>query len=339
MSVRSTLLRRVIATAALSMALGSTQAFSADRELLNASYDIARELFAELNPQFIEQWQKEHGESVEIKQTHAGSSTQARAILQGLRADVVTFNQVTDVDVLAQKGELIPADWQSRLPNYSSPYYSTMAFLVRKGNPKEIHDWADLAGDDVALVFPNPKTSGNGRYTYLAAWAASNHDNGDDEAATRDYMKKMLGNVEVFDTGGRGATTTFAERGIGDVLITFESEANNIRNQYGPDDYEVVVPPVDIMAEFPVTWVDRNVERNGTEDLARGYLEYLYSPEAQRTLAQYYYRVNDDEISDEFAERFPQTTLLRIEDAFGSWENVMQTHFASGGELDQLQRR
>lgn len=332
-------LRRAVSAAALGLALTGTGAHAADRTLLNASYDIARELFAELNPQFVEHWQQEHGESVEIKMTHAGSSTQARAILQGLDADVVTFNQVTDVDILASRGDLIPQDWQSRLPNQSSPYYSTMAFLVREGNPRGIETWADLAGEDVALVFPNPRTSGNGRYTYLAAWAASNEHNGGDEDATRDFMRRMLGNVEVFDSGGRGATTTFAERGIGDVLITFESEANNIRDQYGADNFEVVVPPVDIMAEFPVTWIDDNIESKGNEDLAKGYLEYLYEEPAQRTLAEYYYRVNDESVREAFAERFPETRLLRVTEALGSWEEVMERHFASGGELDRLQRR
>lgn len=332
-------LRRAVTAAALGLALTGTAAHAADRTLLNASYDIARELFAEINPQFVEHWQETHGESVAVKMTHAGSSTQARAILQGLGADVVTFNQVTDVDILADRGGLIPEDWQSRLPNQSSPYYSTMAFLVREGNPRGIETWADLAGEDVSLVFPNPKTSGNGRYTYLAAWASTSENNGGDEEATREFMRKMLGNVEVFDTGGRGATTTFVERGIGDVLITFESEVNNIRDRYEEENYEVVVPPVDIMAEFPVTWIDDNIESNGNEDLAKGYLEYLYDEPAQRTLAEYYYRVNDESVSEEFADRFPETRLLRVTEALGSWEEVMEQHFASGGELDQLQRR
>ncbi|WP_106478487.1 thiosulfate ABC transporter substrate-binding protein CysP [Phytohalomonas tamaricis] len=325
--------------ATLGLTLSAPLAQAADRELLNTSYDIARELFAEINPQFVTYWKDKTGEDVEIKQSHAGSSKQARAIMQGLRADVVTFNQVTDVDVLAEKAHLIPADWQQRLPNHSSPYYSTMAFLVRKGNPKHIESWQDLAKQDVKLVFPNPKTSGNARYTYLAAWAAANDFDNGDETKIRDYMKRMLGNVAVFDTGGRGATTTFVERGIGDVLITFESEVNNIRNQYGKDDYEVVVPKTDILAEFPVTWIDEYVKRNGTEDLAKGYLNYLYSDEAQRTLANFYYRVNNDKIAAEFADRFPETKLLRVEDVFGSWQDAMATHFSSGGELDQLLRR
>ncbi|WP_306767917.1 sulfate ABC transporter substrate-binding protein [Martelella alba] len=306
-------------------------------ELLNSSYDVARELFAALNPPFEQIWQNEHpGDKLTIKQSHAGSSKQALAILQGLRADVVTYNQVTDVQILHDRGNLIPADWQSRLPNNSSPFYSTMAFLVRKGNPKNIHDWRDLARDDVKLVFPNPKTSGNGRYTYLAAWGAENLADGGDQAKTRAWMQKFLANVEVFDTGGRGATTTFAERGQGDVLISFESEVNNIRHQYGDDNYQVIVPKNNILAEFPVTWVDKNVEKNGTGQAAREYLKYLYSPAAQKIIAGFYYRVNDPAVMAANKDKFPQVSLFRVEDQFGGWPQVMKTHFAEGGELDKL---
>ncbi|WP_110691633.1 thiosulfate ABC transporter substrate-binding protein CysP [Salinicola halophyticus] len=325
----------------LTLALGAlspAQAQEELRELLNSSYDIARELFAAVNPKFIDWWQAQHDETVSVKQSHGGSSTQARSIMQGMRADVVTFNQVTDVNVLADAG-LVAKDWQDRYPNHASPYYSTIAFLVRKGNPKHIENWDDLAGDDVSLVFPNPKTSGNGRYTYLAAWGYADKTFDGDESKIEDFMKTFLGNVEVFDTGGRGATTTFVERDIGDVLITFESEVNNIRNEYGKDDYEVVVPPVSILAEFPVAVVDEYAERNGNEDLAKGYLDYLYTEEAQRLLAGFNYRVNDEKVAEEFRDQFPQTELLRVEDVFGSWPEAMKTHFASGGELDQLQRR
>jgi len=319
-------------------ALSPVQAQDEPRELLNSSYDIARELFAAVNPKFIDWWQAQHDETVSVKQSHGGSSTQARSIMQGLRADVVTFNQVTDVNVLADAG-LVAEDWQDRYPNQASPYYSTTAFLVRKGNPKQIENWDDLARDDVSLVFPNPKTSGNGRYTYLAAWGYADQAFDGDESRIEDYMSTFLGNVEVFDTGGRGATTTFVERGIGDVLITFESEVNNIRNEYGKDDYEVVVPPVSILAEFPVAVVDEYAERNGNEDLAKGYLDYLYTEEAQRLLAGFNYRVNDEKVAEEFSDQFPKAELLRVEDVFGSWPEAMETHFASGGELDQLQRR
>ena len=319
---------------ALSLALaGAAQA----TELLNSSYDVSRELFVALNVPFEKQWDAAHpNDKLTIKQSHAGSSKQALAILQGLRADVVTYNQVTDVQVLHDKGNLLPADWQTRLPNNSSPFYSTMAFLVRKGNPKQIHDWADLARDNVKLIFPNPKTSGNGRYTYLAAWGAADQADGKDQAKTEAFMAKFLKNVEVFDTGGRGATTTFAERGLGDVLISFESEVNNIRNQYGKDEYEVIVPKTNILAEFPVAWVDKNVEHNGTAEAAKAYLNFLYSPEAQKIITGYYYRVNNPQLMAEQQDRFPQTSLFNVQDAFGGWDNVMKTHFASGGELDKL---
>ena len=306
-------------------------------ELLNSSYDISRELFAALNPEFEKQWAQENPqEPLTIKQSHAGSSKQALAILQGLKADVVTFNQVTDVQILHDKGQLIPADWQARLPNNSSPYYSTMAFLVRKGNPKGIKTWDDLARSDVKLVFPNPKTSGNGRYTYLAAWGAFNQENGKGSPKTREQMQQFLKNVEVFDTGGRGATTSFIERGLGDVLISFESEVNNIRSQYGESDYEVIVPPVDILAEFPVTWVDKNVQKNGTEKAAKAYLNYLYSPEAQNIITRFNYRVNDKQVMAENKSKFPATQLFTVESQFGNWTNVMNEHFSTGGEFDQL---
>ncbi|MCQ8228555.1 sulfate ABC transporter substrate-binding protein [Pantoea trifolii] len=319
---------------ALSCALASAAQAT---ELLNSSYDVSRELFVALNAPFEKQWDAAHpNDKLTIKQSHAGSSKQALAILQGLRADVVTYNQVTDVQVLHDKGQLIPADWQQRLPNSSSPFYSTMAFLVRKGNPKQIHSWADLARDNVKLIFPNPKTSGNGRYTYLAAWGAADQADGNDKAKTEAYMAKFLKNVEVFDTGGRGATTTFAERGLGDVLISFESEVNNIRNQYGKDQYDVIVPKTNILAEFPVAWVDKNVEHNGTTDAAKAYLNYLYTPEAQKIITSYYYRVNNAQLMAEQKDRFPQTELFNVKDAFGGWDNVMKIHFASGGELDKL---
>ena len=321
----------------LSAGLSMGQAQAADQELLNSSYDIARELFSAYNELFVENWKEQTGKSVEIKQSHAGSSRQAQAIIQGLRADVVTYNQVTDVDILHERGNLIPEDWRDRLPNASSPYYSTMAFLVRKGNPKNIQNWDDLARADVSSVLPNPKTSGNGRYTYLAALAYAQKTFGGDQAAIDNYLRTFLGNVAVFDTGGRGATTTFVERGIGDVLLTFESEVNNIAAE-NPD-YEVVVPKISFLAEFPVTWVDRSVKHNGTEELAKAYLEGLYSEEAQRLIAGFYYRVHDEKVKAEFADRFPELELVAGEQIGGSWENVMKEHFASGGKLDQLQRR
>ncbi|WP_163559435.1 thiosulfate ABC transporter substrate-binding protein CysP [Halomonas sp. NO4] len=332
-----TTLRRTAVAVALGASL-ATPALAAERELLNSSYDIARELFAAVNPEFKAWWQAEHGEAVTIKQSHGGSSAQARAILQGLRADVVTYNQVTDVQVLADAG-LVAEDWQQQLPNNASPYYSTTAFLVRKDNPKGIESWDDLVNEDVEIVFPNPKTSGNGRYTYLAAWGFADQAFEGDEEQIHDFMRTFLGNVVVFDTGGRGATTSFIERGIGDVLISFESEVNNIRGEYGSDDFEVIVPPVSILAEFPVAVVEENAERNGTQDLARGYLEYLYTEEMQRLLAGFNYRVHHEAVVAEFAEQFPETELLTVEAIAGGWDDAMATHFESGALLDQLQRR
>ncbi|WP_075181409.1 sulfate ABC transporter substrate-binding protein [Pantoea sp. 1.19] len=323
-------------SAALAVSLTLASAAQAT-ELLNSSYDVSRELFVALNAPFEKQWAEQHsGDTLTIRQSHAGSSRQALAILQGLRADVVTYNQVTDVQILHDKGQLIAGDWQRRLPNHSSPFYSTMAFLVRKGNPKNIRDWNDLVRDDVKLIFPNPKTSGNARYTWLAAWAAVDKADGHDRTKTEQYMTRLLKNVEVFDTGGRGATTTFVERGLGDVLISFESEVNTIRNQYADQGYEVVVPKINILAEFPVAWVDKNVARNGTEAAAKAYLNYLWSPEAQNIITGFYYRVNNPALMQARQDKFPPTELLRVEEVFGSWDQVMKTHFASGGELDKL---
>ena len=307
--------------------------FAADKELLNASYDIARELFVQYNALY----QKEHPD-VKVTQSHAGSSKQANAILQGLKADVVTFNQVTDIDVLAQKGKLLPENWRERLPHHSSPYYSTTAFLVRKGNPKQIENWGDLVKDGVEIVLANPKTSGNGRYAYLGALGYA-QDAFKSEAEQHDFLKNVLGHVKVFDTGGRGATTSFVERKIGDVLITFESEVHGIRQEYGADDYDVVIPKVSILAEFPVAWLDKNTEAKGTTDTAKNYLEYLYSEPAQRLLAENHYRVRDEKVAAAFKDRFPELKLKTIEDISGSWEKAMKEHFASGALLDQLQKR
>ncbi|WBA16333.1 thiosulfate ABC transporter substrate-binding protein CysP [Salinivibrio proteolyticus] len=333
---------KVFKTLALSALLATSAApvSAAEQTLLNSSYDIARELFADYNPLFAAHWQEKTGESVTIKQSHGGSSAQARAIMQGLQADVVTFNQVTDVQVLYDRGKLVDKNWKENFPNSSSPYYSTTAFLVRKGNPKNIENWDDLAKDDVASVFPNPKTSGNARYTYLAALGYAQKAFGKDNTEQQDqFLKQLLANVAVFDTGGRGATTSFVERGIGDVLVTFESEVNNIRQQYGSDKYDIVVPKTSILAEFPVAVVERNAKRNGTTELATEYLSYLYSEKAQRLLADFNYRVHHPDVVKDNADRFPEVELLTVEAIAGSWDQAMKTHFASGGKLDQLQRR
>ena len=310
--------------------LAVTSVATAQQTILNSSYDIARELFQAY-------WEEQTGQDITIKQSHSGSSKQARAILQGLEADVVTFNQVTDVNVLHDKGNLIPENWNERLPNNASPYYSTTAFLVRKGNPKNIQGWDDLAKEGVDVVFPNPKTSGNGRYTYLAAWMAAEERLDGDETKVRDYMTRFLGNVEVFDSGGRGATVTFADREIGDVLISFESEVNNIRKQYGTGDYEVVVPNTSVLAEFPVSVVDDVVDERGTREVATAYLEHLYDKEIQQLLTTFNYRVHPPEVVKATEDQFPPVKLLKVEDYFGSWENAQDTHFASGGVLDELQ--
>ncbi|WP_431475089.1 thiosulfate ABC transporter substrate-binding protein CysP [Marinobacter sp. KM021] len=325
---------------ALGAALLSAQpALAADRELLNTSYDIARELFAAYNVEFQKHWQEKTGETVNIRQSHAGSSRQAQAIIQGLKADVATFNQVTDIDILHERGQLIPENWAERLPNNSSPYYSTMAFLVRKDNPKNIQNWDDLVRDDVALVMPNPKTSGNGRYTYLAALGYAQDAFGDDEAKIDQFLADFLGRVRVFDSGGRGATTTFVERGIGDVLLTFESEVLNIADRFENGEYEVVTPKVSFLAEFPVTWIDDYTRQNGTEELAKEYLSHLYSEDSQRLLAGFNYRVHNQKVIEENADRFRELKLKSIDEITGGWENAMTKHFSSGGKLDQLQRR
>jgi len=303
--------------------------------LLNVSYDIARELYVEINAAFIKQYKAKTGQDITVNQSHNGSSRQARSILEGLEADVVTFNQVTDVQVLADRGRLIPKDWQKRLPNNSSPYYSLPAFLVRAGNPKNIKDWDDLVRPDVKVIFPNPKTSGNARYTYLAAYAFAKHKLGSEEKAD-DFIKKLFANVPVFDTGGRAATTTFVERQTGDVLVTFEAETNGIRDISGADKYQVIVPPTSLLAEFPVTVVDKYADKHGTRALATAFLEYLYSEDAQKTLVTFHNRVNNEKVLATVKDKFPQVKLYTIEDEFGGWNKVNEVHLNSGAKLDQL---
>nr|WP_321455729.1 thiosulfate ABC transporter substrate-binding protein CysP [uncultured Cohaesibacter sp.] len=332
--MRKTILAAV--GAALLLSSPASASGQAPTEILNVSYDIARELYAAINPKFQAFWKEKSGQDIEIKQSHAGSSKQARAIMQGLKADVVTFNQVLDVQVLADRGGFVSKDWQKDLPNNASPYYSLPAFLVRGGNPKGISDWSDLVRDDVKLVFPNPKTSGNARYTYLAAYAYALEQNGGDDAKAREFVGKLLSNVAVFDTGGRGATTSFVERGIGDVLITFEAEVENIRAKYGKDDYQRVVPKTSLLAEFPVALVQKVAEKRGSVEVSKAYLDYLYSEEAQDIIASFNNRVHNETIKAKYAENFPEVRLIRVEDVFGSWEEANKTHFAEGGVLDQV---
>jgi sulfate transport system substrate-binding protein len=316
------------ATTAIGLLFSSASAFSADK-LLNASYDVARELFVQINKAFV----AEHP-GVTVDQSHAGTSKQARAIADGLAADVVTFNQVTDIDFLVKQG-LVSDDWQKEFPDNASPFYSLPSFLVRAGNPKNVKDWDDLVRDDVQIIFPNPKTSGNARYTYLAATAYAREKFNGDEAKVKEFVTKIFNNVPVFDTGGRAATTTFAERGIGDVLITFESETQGIANEYGTDKYEQVVPSVSLLAEFPVAIVDKVVDQNGSRDLAKSYLDFLYSPEGQKIEAENGLRVRVEAVAAEFRDKFPDVRLVKVEDVFGGWDKVQAEHFAEGALLDQ----
>jgi sulfate transport system substrate-binding protein len=328
-------MRRIAIIGAAIVALASSAPAQAQNQILNASYDIARELFAAVNEAFIPAYKAETGQDVVIDQSHAGTSRQARSIVEGLEADVVTFNQVTDITFLVQNG-FVSEDWQSDFPNQSSPFYSLPSFIVRAGNPKGIEDWDDLVRDDVQVIFPNPKTSGNARYTYLAARAYALEAFNGDEAQVDEFITKIFDNVPVFDTGGRAATTTFVERQIGDVLITFEAETKGIAREFGEENFSIVTPSVSLLAEFPVAIVDRVAERRGTVDLARAYLEFLYTPEGQRIAAANGNRVNDETVAAEFAADYPEVRLVTVEDVFGGWEKTQAEHFDSGAKLDQL---
>jgi sulfate transport system substrate-binding protein len=303
-------------------------------QLLNASYDVSRELFTQINPAFAAQWQAKSGQAVTVRQSHGGSSAQARAVAEGLQADVVTFNQVTDIEVLRKAG-LVGDDWRRRLPDNASPYYSLPLFLVRAGNPKQIHDWNDLTRAGVQVVFPNPRTSGNGRYSYLAAYAYALQQNKGDAAKAGEFVAKLLANVPVFDTGGRGATTTFIERQIGDVLVTFESEVNSIKAQFAKVPLVAIVPSVSLRADFPVAVVDKVAARHGTRAVADAYLQFLYSDAGQEILAKNYYRVRNPAVAQRYAAQFPAVHLLAVEDSLGGWDQVIRTHFADGGILDK----
>ena len=325
--------RLIIAGAALAALLAGPA--NAQDKLLNASYDVARELFAQENAAFAPKYKADTGKDITVDQSHAGTSKQARAIVEGLEADVVTFNQITDIDFLVKNG-FVSEDWQNDFPNKASPWYSLPSFLVRAGNPKGIKDWGDLAREDVKVIFPNPKTSGNARYTYLAATAYAKEAFNNDEAKVKEFVTKIFNNVPVFDTGGRAATTTFVERGVGDVLITFESETRGIAREFGEDKFERVTPSVSLLAEFPVAIVDKVVDKHGSRDAAKAYLDYLYSPEGQKIAAENGNRVNDEGVAGEFASQFPQVRLVTVEDVFGGWPKVQEEHFASGALLDQI---
>ncbi|MDC8785393.1 sulfate ABC transporter substrate-binding protein [Roseateles koreensis] len=302
--------------------------------LLNVSYDVSRELYKEINPAFAAAWKAKTGKSVTLNQSHGGSSKQIGSVIGGLEADVVTMNQATDVDMLAEKG-LTPADWRKRFPNNAAPYSSTILFLVRKGNPKGIKDWADLTRPGVQVIIPNPKVTGNGRYSYLAAWG-SVIAKGGNEAQAKELVSKIFANVPVLDGGGRGATTTFTQRGIGDVLLTFESEAELIENEFGKGQFDVVAPSISIDAEAPVAVVDKVTAKKGTAVLAKAYLDFLYTPEGQDIIARHNFRPRDPAVLKRHEKRFAAIKLFSVDQVLGGWPKVSKTHFADGGQYDQI---
>ncbi|WP_018986585.1 sulfate ABC transporter substrate-binding protein [Methylophilus methylotrophus] len=304
-------------------------------ELLNASYDVTREFYKDFNPAFVQYWKEKTGETVTINQSHGGSTKQARSVVDGLPADVITMNRSADIDILAQKGKLIPANWQTRLPNNSVPSASPTVFLVRKGNPKQVKDWDDLIRPGVTSVIPNPKTSGNGKYSYLAAWGYITHKGGDDTKA-RQFVTELFKHVPVLDTGGRGATTTFAQREIGDVLVTFENEVYLLQKELGEDKYEVVYPSVTVLAENPIALVDKVVDKKGTRKVAQAYLEFHFSPQGQAIAAKHYLRPQVTEVAQ---PTFKKLNTFTVKQAFGSWNEAENTHFSDGGIFDQIYQK
>src|SRR5437899_1925604 len=304
--------------------------------LLNVSYDPTRELYQDYNAAFAKYWKAKTGQQVNVQQSHGGSSKQARAVIDGLEADVVTLALAYDIDAIAQNAKLLPANWQSRLPNNSSPYTSTIIFLVRKGNPKGIKDWDDLIKPGVSVITPNPKTSGGARWNYLGAWGYALRKSGGDESKARDFISKLYANVPVLDSGARGATTTFVERGIGDVLIAWENEVLLGANDLGQDKFEIVVPSVSILCEPTVSLVDKVVDKKGTRAVAQAYLEYLYSTEGQEIAAKRYYRPRSAAVAKKYASQFPKVKLFTLAEVIGEWQKTNKTHFADGGVFDQV---
>lgn len=315
---------------------GSRTARAADQTILNVSYDVTREFYKEFNAAFAADWKNKTSNSIAISQSHGGSSKQAQSVVNGLEADVVTMNQPTDIDALFSGARLIPQNWAARLPNHSVPYNSTIVFVVRRDNPKNIRAWEDLIQPGVSVVIPNPKTSGNGRYSYLAAWGHALKKSGGDEKQAREFVGKLFANVPVLDTGGRGATTSFAERGIGDVLLTFENEAATVQKNFADDGLEVVVPPDSILAENPVAWVDRYVQKHHTEAVSRAYLEFLYSDAGQELAAKYYFRPKSQSALDKYPDRFKPLELFTVNEIAGGWDKAQKAHFADGGIFDQI---
>ena len=318
---------------ALSFALAATGAF-AQTSLLNVSYDPTRELYQDFNKAFAAQWKAKTGETVSVKASHGGSGKQARAVIDGLEADVVTLALAYDIDAIADH-KLLPLDWQKKLPNNASPYTSTIVFLVRKGNPKKISNWPDLARSGVDVITPNPKTSGGARWNYLAAWGYALKNGGTPDSA-KDFVKRIYANTKVLDSGARGSTTTFVERGIGDVLIAWENEAYLAVKELGPDKFEIVTPSVSILAEPPVAVVDKVVDKRGTRKQAQAYLDYLYTPEGQEIAAKNYYRPRDAKVAAKYAKQFAPVKLFTIDELFGTWRQAQKAHFDDGGVFDQI---
>jgi len=335
--------RLLLLSAALVVAASLTAVESADAAgsgtLLNVSYDPTRELYEEINPLFIQHWKEKTGQTIKINQSHGGAGKQARAVIDGLPADVVTLALAYDIDEIAQRTKKLPADWQSRLPNNSSPYTSTIVFLVRKGNPKHIRDWDDLVKDGVEVITPNPKTSGGARWNYLAAWAFAAEKFSNDEAQIKAFMKKLFLNVPILDTGARGSTTTFVQRQIGDVLLAWENEAFLAINELGKDQFEIVIPSISILAEPPVTVVDANAKKNGLLDAANAYLEFLYTPEVQLIIGKHYYRPTDPAAVAKYAKQFPAVRLVTIDGSFEGWQKAQARHFNDGGTFDEIYAR
>ena len=335
--MKKTLLTIALLASVISFATPSV--YAKDISLLNVSYDPTRELYQEFNAAFAKDWQAKTGDKVTINQSHGGSGKQARAVIDGLPADVATLALSYDIDQLYEKGKLIPKDWQKRLPNNSSPYTSTIVFLVRKGNPKHIKDWDDVVKPGVAVITPNPKTGGGARWNYLAAWAYALKHNNNDEAKAKEFVAKLYKNVPVLDSGARGATTTFIERGIGDVLLTWENEAFLAKKELGPDKVEIIVPSLSILAEPPVAIVDKNVDKHGTRKVAEAYLNYLYTPEGQEIAAKNFYRPTLASVAAKYESQFPKVNLITIDEVFGGWQKAQKTHFADGGTFDQIYQK
>ncbi|WKB54669.1 sulfate ABC transporter substrate-binding protein [Eleftheria terrae] len=323
------------ASALLALSAVALAAQAKDYTLLNVSYDPTRELYQEFNAAFSKQYKARTGDSVTVKTSHGGSGKQARSVIDGLDADVVTLALAYDIDEISERGKLLGGDWQKRLKHNSAPYTSTVVFLVRKGNPKGIKDWDDLVKPGVQVITPNPKTSGGARWNYLAAWGYAQKKYGSD-AKAQEFVAKLLANVPVLDSGARGATTTFVERGIGDVLLAWENEALLALKELGPDKFDVVAPSLSILAEPPVALVDKVVDRKGTRAVAQAYLEYLYSPEGQDIAGRNYYRPIDAQAAARYAAQFPKVQLFTIDQAFGGWARAQKTHFADGGVFDQI---